>query len=86
MDGISYGGENVVAGDSDSQIVFDSPEDCQAACYSEPECVVWSYHKNSHLCYLKKTNGNAGTDTNYISGPKYGCNGKCIAIPNTYCH
>ena len=66
MDGVGYWGEN--AGDSHGFV--ESPEDCQAACYSEPECTVWSYQKNTQLCSLKKNDNDARKKEAYISGPK----------------
>ena len=66
MDGIGYWGEDAVV----SHGIVDRPEDCQVACYVEPECSVWSYQKSEQLCSLKKFGNDSRNDAAYISGPK----------------
>ena len=81
QDNIAFWGDFIqdnttLRGDFITQLHADNEYHCQVACYEEPECNVWSYHKLHEKCYLKTTVGNdIRSHDNYISGLKT-CDGE----------
>ena len=70
---IGYWGNDIL--DSKDHLHFDSKEHCQAACFAESKCIVWSYNKQIKRCFLKTTVGNdIRKNKDFISGPNT-CNG-----------
>ena len=73
-DNVFYWGNDIL--DSKEKLFFDSEKQCQAACFAESKCNVWSYHKGNKRCYLKTSIGDdIRKKPAYISGTRT-CDGK----------
>ena len=68
-----------------TDIVTETPENCQIKCIQEDTCNAWSYHWDGKICKLKYAAGEKANpaDPSTISGPKF-CLGKWSKnIPHT---
>ena len=63
--GIDYFGNDI------QSIAVNTAEECQEACFAEPECNVWTFSLSSGTCWMKTTKGtDIRINTLRISGPK----------------